>query len=50
MGDKREREEEKEEYEMETVKRRCAGCVSVEAFVNFLSRVRIRELWWSFLG
>ena len=31
-GEKRKREEEKEENNTERVKRRCDGCVSVEAF------------------
>ena len=34
-GEKRKREEEKEENSTETVKRRCQGCVSVEAFEIF---------------
>ena len=35
MGKKRRREEEKEENETESVKRRCVGSVSVEAFEIF---------------
>ena len=35
QGEKRKREEEKEENETGTVKRRCEGCVSVEAFEIF---------------
>ena len=34
-GEKRKREEEKEDYKTETVKRRCEGLVSVEAFEIF---------------
>ena len=43
----RKRNEDKEESETVTVKRRCEGCFSVEAFDFFFfnQRVRFRELW-----
>ena len=44
-GEKRKREEEKEENETVTVKRRCEGCVSVEAFDIFSQGRRLGELW-----
>ena len=47
-GEKRKREEEKEGNQTERVKRRMNGLCSLEAF-EILSRVRIGELWWSFL-
>ena len=39
-GEKRRREGEKEENETETLKRRCEGFVSVEAFEVFSERER----------
>ena len=42
-GRKRKREEEKGENETETVKRRCEGFVSVEAFEIFSERERLLE-------
>ena len=41
---------EKEENKTESVKIRCEGFVSAEAFENLQSRWRREELRWSFLG
>ena len=48
-GEKRKTEEEKEENETETVRRRCEGLVSVEAFEIF-SQGRDLESWSDLLG
>ena len=53
-GEQRKREEEKEENETETVKRRCEGSVSVEAFETFIQGGDLESCgdlsWEDFLG
>ena len=49
MGTKTRREEENEENETESVKRRCVASISVNASYIFSHGRRSGE-WWSFLG